>query len=253
MKSQNLPQKTKKLLNHYLNIKVGGKKIVCPYYQNLRKQTKPPVFAGKGTPSEIEAEIKKLIKIKPSIAKYNYNSTRLALVEADIGIDCSGLVVSLLNQFILDTLKVSLFSVISPSAFSLPKWLIFKLRPRTNLSAHKLTWPPISKPVNFNQAKPGDLIKVGKGHIAIVTQTTYQKGQIQKITYAHSTPDYGVNYGVRQGEIIVIDPKKPLAGQNWTETDENGTNWMKKDFDSAAKKYRGTYRPTLLLPASLRS
>jgi hypothetical protein len=247
MKTLNLPPKTKSLLTHYQNIKVGQRKVVCPYYQNLRKQTKHPVLSGKGTPSEIEAEIKKLIKIKPSIAKYNYNSTRLALVEADIGIDCSGLVVNLLHQFILDTLKVSLSSMIPPSAFSLPRWLIFKLRPRTNLSAHKLTWPPISEPIDFNQAKPGDLIKVGKGHIAIVTQTTYQKGQIQKIRYAHSTPDYGVNYGVRQGEIVITDSKKSLANQNWTETDENKINWTKKDYLKSKKKFRGIYRLAHLL------
>ncbi len=246
MKTLNLPRKTKQLFNHYLNIRVGQKKLVCPYYQNLRKQTKPPVFSGKGTPAEIETEVNKLLKIKSSIVNYNDNSTRLALVEADLGIDCSGFVVNLVNQFLLDTLKVSLFSVIPPSAFPMPKWLIFKLRPRTNLSAHKLAWPPISNLIEFSETQPGDFLKVGKGHIAIVIKTIKEKKQLQKIVYAHSTPDYGLDFGVRQGEIIITDLKKSLADQKWTETDQNGVNWTKSDFDSAKKKFRGIYRLSCL-------
>ncbi len=241
-----LPPKTQTLINNYLNIKFGKVAVVCPYYQNLRKKTKSPVFSGKGTPKEIEIEIKKLLKIKPKITKYSYDSKRLALVEANLGIDCSGFAVNILNQFLKETINKTLFELIPRNTLSLHHQLSFYLRPRTNLSAHKLTSPPISLPIGIDQTKPGDLIKVGKGHVAVVTQVLLENKKLKKIEYTHSTPDYGIKYGVRKGEILIADPNKPLEDQNWSETDGESVNWIKKDYLAASKKNRGLYRLSCL-------
>jgi len=236
-----LPPKTQNIIERYLNIKFGEETVVCPYYQNLRKKTKPPVFSGKGNPKEIETEIEKILKIKPEIIKYSYDSKRLALVEANLGIDCSGLVVNILNKFLKETMNKSLFSIIPRNAFSFRRQLSFILRPRTNLSAHDLSSPPISKKIDIKKIKPGDLFKVGKGHIAIVSQVWKTKKQLKKFTYIHSTPDYGIKYGVKKGQIIIKDIKKPLKNQKWTET-LNNQNWIKKDYIKAPKTKRGFYR-----------
>ncbi len=240
----NLPPKTQKILNHYFNLKIGSRKIICPYYQNLRKRTKAAVFSGKGKPTEIEAEIKKLLKIKPGIKNYSPSSQRLALVEADLGVDCSGLVVNILDQFLRETENVSLFQIIPSKAFSFYRRIAFKLRPRTNLSAHQLTSPPISNPIKINQLQPGDLFKVGKGHLAIITQVLKKDTSVTKIEYTHSTPDYGIEYGVRKGQII-INNNQPLENQKWTEK-YNNKNWMKQDYLNALPKNKGFYRLAFL-------
>jgi hypothetical protein len=236
-----LPPKTQKLVNHYFNLKIGSRNITCPYYQNLRKKTKYAVFSGKGKPKEIESEIKKLLKVKPGIKNYSQSSKRLALVEADLGVDCSGLVANVLDEFLKETKNISLFKVIPLNAFSFYRRITFKLRPRTNLSAHKLTSPPISVPIKINKLQPGDLFKVGKGHVAIITHVWKKKNTVEKIEYAHSTPDYNNEYGVRTGRIIINHPKQPLEKQKWTET-LNGQNYMKDDYLKAKPNQHGFYR-----------
>lgn len=236
-----LPPKTQKLVNHYFNLKIGNRNIICPYYQNLRKKTKSAVFSGKGKPKELESEIKKLLKVKPGIKNYSQSSKRLALVEANLGVDCSGLVVNVLDQFLKETKNTSLFKVIPLKTFSFYRQITFKLRPRTNLSAHKLTSPPISFHIKINELQPGDLFKVGKGHVAIITQVWKKNNTLEKVQYTHSTPDYGSEYGVRTGEIIITHPKQPLEKQKWTEI-LNNQNWTKKDYLKAKPNQRGFYR-----------
>lgn len=241
MKILTLPPKTKKLIDNYLNLKANRRKIVCPYYQNVLKKTKSPVYSGKGRPKEIETEITKIIKVKPQLESVNYDAFRLNLVEIGLGIDCSGFVTNVLNQFFLEKHNQSLFRIINTKGLSLPRRLIFKLRPRTNLSAHTLTTKPISKKISLNQTRPGDLFKLGKGHVAIIIKTWKKENQIKKLEYAHSTSDYGIQYGVRQGQIVINKPNQALENQLWKEIYQ-GKNWTKKDYLNAATKNRGFRR-----------
>jgi len=172
-----LPPKTTELLEKYLSLDIAGKNIVCPYYQNIWKKTKKPVFSGKGLPGEIEVEMKKLILQRPAIKLYPAKKIRHAMIMAGLGIDCSGLVANLLNQYLKETKNISLYKTIPLKIFSFYRQIVFKIRPRTNLSASQLTSPPISQPVSFRKIKPADLIKMGDRHVAIITDHYHKKSQ----------------------------------------------------------------------------
>ncbi len=96
MKKYSLPPKTQALIDHYLNLRVGKRVINCPYYQNVWKKRRPAVFAGKGRPEEVEVQAKKLLALKPSLNRVPLGTLKFYLVEADLGVDCSGLVVNVL-------------------------------------------------------------------------------------------------------------------------------------------------------------
>ena len=247
MKKYLLPPKTRALVNHYFNLRVKKRVISCPYYQNVWKRRKPAVFAGKGRPGQIEAEIEHLLQLKPVLDRAPDNLLRFYLVQAGLGVDCSGLVSNILAELVRETIKKDFYQLVPLRVF--PGWrrrLIFKLWPKLNLSAQVLTDPPLSRAIDWSQALPGDLIKFGDSHVALISTVWRENDEIRKMEYVHSTSDYGDQHGVRRGLIFVKNPSLSLERQLWQENDSRGYNWTRKDYLGADSSRRGVRRLVIM-------
>ena len=238
-----LPPKTNKLINAYLNLRVGHHTVVCPYFQNIVGRKGNAVYTGKGLPKEIEKETirlfnkrgKNLDKLKPTII-------RQYMVMAGLGIDCSGFVTRVLNTLMNESKLGNIKSNLKPLNNNLFNIIRFQLRPFSNVSAKMLTSPANSSNIsNINKVSPGDLIKAGEGHVAIITEVQKDKKRVHKITYHHSTSDYLHKHGVRKGSIVINKPTLPLEKNKWTEIYQ-GRNWMLEDYLKAKKENRGLRR-----------
>lgn len=196
-----LPSEPRKKLDHYFHLKVGDWDVRCPYFMNVRGQKNlPPVYAGKGSPEEIEKEAKKNLNKGITVIK-DGEDARHFLILCGLGIDCSGLVANVLGT---NSLK-------QPSIL---RDILAKFRPRTNISANLLTGNLNSNPVTLAEIKPGDLIRQGKRHVMLVEWVERIGNKVTKVGYveSNSRPEWGVQIA----EIHIVDPKKPLEGQKWT-------------------------------------
>lgn len=173
--------KLKQAIDRYLGL---------PYFINRPIRHLPQnALVGKGTWQEITAEAKKLnpkfSKLSPQ-QKYNF------LKKNHLGIDCSGLAYHLLNNLL--SIKKTFPDV-------------------RHLSADMLTNHQNSQKIScYDQIKAGDLIRTHRGHhvIFIIKKTN------NTIHYIHST-NRTIVHGVHLGKISIIDPKKSLIHQSWSE------------------------------------
>jgi hypothetical protein len=225
-------------------LEIGNKKVACPYFQNVAgKKISSPVFSGKGTPEEIQdATIKIFRQTGRNISNYPPDVIRFYMVMANIGIDCSGFVVRVIQNFLKETGRGDLRKNLRPENKSAGILLRFLIRPESNLSADSLTSKTNCVSVKkINDVLPGDLIRVGPSHVAIVGEVGKTGNKVRKIIYCHSTYDYFEKHGVRSGEIIIKNPQQDLSKQKWTEY-YRGRNWMLEDYLNAKPHDRGLRR-----------
>lgn len=238
-----LPPSTRQAIEAYFNLQIGPYKLPCPYFQNVAAKDGSLVFVGKGTPEEIEEETVKLFKrLKKDLKNYSPSVVRHYMVMAGLGIDCSGFVARVLDIFFREKALGSLTKKLRPVSYSPLSLVRHYLRPFSNLSANTLTSEVNCRKItDYNQALPGDLIRIGSGHVAIVTEVEKDGASIKAISYAHSTSDYFDQHGVRFGKISIIKPGADLDKQKWDET-YRGRNWMYDDFVGASRGDRGIRR-----------
>ena len=241
-----LSPKTRKLINSYQNLKIGNYKVCCPYFQNIAKKKGGAVFVGKGLPEEIEEETVKLFrKNRNNLEKYEPTSIRLYMVMAGLGIDCSGFATRIIDSLLNEKWLGSIRNNLRPR--KLPTLIRFFLRPHTNLSADDLTSDINCVEIkDIHSVLPGDLIKVGKRHVALVSKVKKEKENVTKIEYYHSTSDYLDKHGVRKGSIIINKLGKPLEKQKWDEY-YHGRNWILEDFLKTSNSDRGIRRLKYLI------
>ena len=248
MKTLCLPQKTRKLIKNYFELEIGSQKLQCPYFQNITRKRKNPVFAGKGLPKEIEKEVVKLFeKGNKTLKKLSPDRIRFYMIMAGLGIDCSGLVTHVLDSFLQEKGLGSLWKGLKYPGLNPIRLLIYKLRPRANTSVVILTHPLNAFPVKkLNDVKPGDLFKVGNHHVAIINEVEINKNkEVIRIGYIHSTSDYLEQHGIRKGNILITEKKQPLEKQKWDEVYQR-RNWMLEDYLAAPQGQRGIRRLKML-------
>lgn len=238
-----LPPRTRRLIEKYFSLKVGKFKVSCPYFQNVSDKSGSPVFLGKGLPKEIEAEFKKILSLRPErIKTLEPASVRHNMVMASLGIDCSGFAVRILDSFLSEKGLGNIKKNTRPRSFSPIAILRHHLRPFTSISASDLTsLRNCVKITDLNSILPGDLIRVGYIHVAVISEVEKAKGRTKKITYCHSTWDYFDQHGVRKGNIYITKPGAPLEKQRWDEY-YRGRNWVFEDYVKAQKSDRGVRR-----------
>ena len=249
MKIFSLPPETKRLIDNYLTLRIGPHKIRCPYFQNISHRRTSPVFAGKGLPEEIEKETLRFFKKRKKIvSNLSPDNIRLYMVMARLGVDCSGFAANVLCSFLQEKGLGTLWKALKYPSLNPLRLLIYKLRPRSNISAAILSHPLNTLPIdNLNLVRPGDLLKVGNHHLAIVNEVEINnQGEVIRIGYTHSTSDYLEKHGVRQGNIIITNKQEPLEKQEWDE-EYQGRNWMLEDYLSAPKNQRGFKRLKIFL------
>ncbi len=232
-----LPPKTMSLVDHYLNLKVKGHLLPCPYYENVLRKKGRPVFEGKGTPEEIEIEASKLFdtKEKPTLSEIN-NKMR----KVNLGIDCSGLATRILDTFLVEKYGRTIRNSLTPIDKSPLGWVRHFIRTYTNISANMITSKENTTNItDYKDIKPGDLIRAGKQHVGIVMEVEIKSGVVEIITFIHSISDKMKQAGVRKGIIRITKPSKKLEYQKWYEVPNNS---MYEEFLTSNKNDRGFRR-----------
>lgn len=208
------------LIASYTRMKVGGITIPCPYFSNKLKGGFVVIRGfenGKGTASDIQAELEK--KLQEDSSQSQNSPTEKYIVTLArryrIGIDCSGFVYRMLEQYIRDQL--------GPALFDLSRVYEGGVN-RTN--ARTLTSAAFTFPITkTDEIRIGDMIRlIGGKHVAIVTRVS-----ASKITYAHSSLLTKV-FGVHAGTIQILDGSKPIADQKWLEKTAKNTNYRQDYF-----------------------
>lgn len=244
-----IPQEVKNLIQHYFNLKVNSKIIRVPYHINVKHiRAELRSLAGKGTPQEIEEEVVIFAKLRNfNLKKATKEEIREFMQKEGIGIDCSGLVAHILNIWLKSRKMGSLHSNLTFPKLPLLKRLVIKIRPIENISAELLTNQQNTININLKEVQGGDLLRLKglkKGnHIAIITKVKRGgDGNLEEITYIHSSRYYGEDNGIREGKIKIKDENAPLEEQDWLERDKNNICWTLKEY-LKEKQDNGLRRP----------
>lgn len=235
-----LPDDVLKLIDNYKNLSIGPYKINCPYFQNSKLKSFWAVDVGKGLPNDIEQKVNGLLtKIKQPTKK----AVVKLMLDNNIGIDCSGLSMRVLDLLLKIKRGVSVRQAVKPSKPGLINLMRHNFRTYTNLSADTLTSRLNCSIVSINNALPGDLIRVGNEHVGIIFEVLKTDKKIKKIRYVHSISG-GKNIGVTTGIITIINDKLSIEKQRWEES--NGKNYMLNEILSSNLEDSGIRRLNFL-------
>lgn len=214
------------VIAEYLILPFPGRAVNAPYFNNQRNKVRAAlrVLVGKGTPAEIveEAHIISL-RDKLDLSALSDAELKKFLVEQNLGVDCSALAYYILQA---ETHARGLGSlrkkIIFPSATTIFRKIIARLRPAENTDVTTLASDHNSRTVTLAEIAPGDMIILWRtglehklNHVLIVHEVAGQQ-----IFYTHTlrwSKEGKYDHGVRQGMITITDPNAPLVVQQWTE------------------------------------
>lgn len=229
MKSLHIPKIAQEQIDAYKSLNLGGKKITCPYYMNVRGNKDLRAMVGKGLPEEIELEAQIWEKVKGvSFEDMSKKEIKEFLIERSIGIDCSGFVVHVLNTWYVAENNSSIWMSFTLPHKNILRKLAYRLKPVEKLGADIITNTENATEIAINDVLPGDVVRLkwkkkNSHHILLITQVDkHEDGTVAKLTYTHSIPVYGEESGVKTGEIEITNINKPLEEQNWLEKDKSG-------------------------------
>lgn len=239
MIQESIHPKAQDTIHRYFNLPFGRKRVKCPYFMNLKgERAGLRVMVGKGSVDEIVHETKVWAKLKGfKFGRKSESQIREFMMIKGIGIDCSGFVSHILDNWFKADGKGRVWNNLKFFDNSLPARFRRKLRPIENIGANLLTSELNCIPVtDFDDIKPGDLIRAkGKQknahHVAIITDTYKTKeGKLKKFDYVHAHRFYEDENGVRKGTVTIVDSKKSLKDQKWDDT-YKGRNYMLEDLE----------------------
>ena len=226
-----LPDNLWAIINKYKKLKLGGKDVSCPYFINTRKAKDLRAMVGKGTPEEIEFEAKIWEKLKGvNFNQMNEGEIRQFLIDRGIGVDCSGFIMHVLNEWFLLKTNKSIWGKLKIPDKNLIAKISYFFKPIQKLGAEIITNNENTSKVNLNEVIPLDLIR-SKGqkqnahHVLLITKVKKdQDKKTKEIHYINSNEKYDKQNGIREGKIIINNPDKNLELQNWIDNDDNGAN-----------------------------
>ncbi len=237
MKSkQILSEKLRYWIDRYFNLDIGSKKVPCPYYINSRlNRGNLAVMSGKGTPEEIELETKIWAKVHGfDLYGAEVGEIRQFMQYIKVGIDCSGFICQVFDNYIRKLQGRSLISYLKFADMNLRSRLRRYLRPIENIGAEQITSLLNCNPIGIEEMMPGDLIRAkGKqknaSHLAMVSEVIRDNATVISFRYIHSHREYKDENGVREGEVFITNPNSDLSLQEWREV-QNGRNYMYEDL-----------------------
>ena len=243
-----LPDNVWKTVKEYNNLQLGGNSVPCPYFINSDDEKGGlRVLVGKGSPEEIEHEVKVWSQLKGfNLRKASIEEIREFMIQHKIGIDCSGYLVHVINRWMKQNMGKRLVEELKFKDNSPITWVKRRLRSAENIGANTLTNEDNTTKIEINDVKPGDLIRL-KGlrknahHIAMVSEVDgdfFGEGETKKFfvksfRYIHSHRNYDDKHGVRSGEVKITHPGGELKDQDWTEV-HKGKNWV---YEGLLKEY----------------
>lgn len=241
MKVYSIPESAEKVINEYQHLQIGSKDVVTPYFINPKSQRAGlRVMIGKGDPGEISREVNVLAQLKGiDLKKMTVDQVREFMKDQNIGIDCSGFIVHVLNYWLTQQGDKPLVHYIKFPDNTILSRIKRKLRPVERIGANLMTNSENTELVQIKNVRPGDFIR-SKGprrnahHISLVSEVTEINGNVTEIEYVHSINGYGDENGVRFGKILINDQNDELKNQVWTEVSDE-RNWtyegLMKDYE----------------------
>lgn len=218
-----IPELLQKEIDKYSHLKLGGKEIICPYFINSKIISGSlRVMAGKGEAEEIELEVNIWAKVKGfNLDNASVEDIRKFMMKMHIGIDCSGFVVNVLENYLKKISGKHLISLIKFTDNSIMQVFRRWLRPIENIGADSLTSKlNCIKISNLNDIKPGDLIR-SKGkqnnahHLALITEVEKEEEKIKSFKYVNSISGDLENNGIKYGNVYITNPEGELKDQDW--------------------------------------
>ena len=206
-----LPQSAQSVIDAYWKLKAAENVYVrCPYFRNPRSGRDRwglTAYSGKGSPQEIEDELRIIEKLENvDFSGMQESEIRDIMRKRKLGIECSGFIVRVLDAWTKEFYKKPVYSLLNFKKSGLG-WLYSKLRPFTHVDVETLVLPKNAREVEDMQSiAPGDIIRFNTtiDHAIIVTATERDDSSVlRKIHYAHSVlEDSGE--GVKSGFIEVV-------------------------------------------------
>lgn len=238
-----LPKSSFAIIDHYFNLKVFNNTVSAVYYINETKEFKSRVKSGKGRPEEIQSLLAKTAKKHDfTFERSSKDQIRKFMFRYKIGIDCSGFVVWILNELVKEKLKKPLWSTLDFEAKGFWKNIAVSFRPVENISANLLTNDKNSIEITeLKDILPGDMLRTWDGgHVMIIIEVGFtKKGMPTYFRFVHSSTysDDGKEGGVREGYVVISNPKESLLKQSWVDTYAN-VNWAYEGFRNKGKIVR---------------
>lgn len=232
-----IPEEVKQLIEHYIGLDLGGKKVRTPYFRNVKRvRAELRSLVGKGTPEEIEEETMIYAKLRGfDLEHSSEKEIREFMQSQGVGADCSGFVSHILDKWLRTIGKGSVHKNLKYPKANLYRSFLRNLRPIENISADLLTNSENTEIVKLKDVKPGDLLRlkgVQRGdHVAMIYEVVRKDGVVKKFVYVHSNDSDDETNGVRFGEVIISDENKELKDQDWTETNSKGERQMLKRLE----------------------
>lgn len=225
------------MIQNYLHLPFEKQTIAAPYFNNRRQKVRGAlrVLIGKGNPDDIVEEAAIFgLKERVDMQSISAEQMKKFLVDHNIGVDCSALAYYVLDEELKARKKSGLknFLYFQPTINPLRKILI-ALRPIENAGVKTFHNTKNSRQIELSEIQPGDCITmIGTGrdhdlnHMLVIHKVEYTGGTPKMLHYTHSlawSTDGQYNHGVCQGKIGIVDIKKPLIEQKWTEKNKEGT------------------------------
>lgn len=232
-------QLLEKLVSDYLNIHCEGVEFHLPYYciiDDLENQGKTfGRFEGKGTANQLNYEIQLLIKKHPEFLRYTSADITKILKQEGIGVDCSGYVYNILDEYV-HAVKGTRLDYLIKRPTRLPSYidLFFYTKNRVRKISSKALTSKINTTIirNVKDIHAGDMIRLTHGnyegkHVALIISITEKE-----IIYTHSSDSLNMTSeeGPHLSVIEIINPQFGLEKQLWKEKTKKGLNYGKECF-----------------------
>ncbi len=230
MTTYSLPKSALDVLGAYGKLKAAENTYVrCPYFRNPRSGRERwglAVYSGKGSPREIEEELKIIEKLeRKDFSTMREDGIRDIMKKRKLGIECSGFITRVLDGWTREFYKKPIYSLLQFNASGV-YWLFCKLRPYTHIDIPTLVHAKNARSVNdIRDILPGDLMRFNSkiDHAVIITEVTRdESSNLQRLSYAHSILE-DANEGVKRGiiEFVKYDAND-LLSQHWSEEPDTG-------------------------------
>lgn len=236
------------VIDQYLNFKVGNAVCSIPYFNNktVRARAALRTYIGKGSPKDIFEEVQALVvKNHIDMSALTSEALKKLLVDNNIGIECSGFTYYTLNAESEERGRGTIDKQLSfVNCGGLIGKIRCSLRPAENCDVITLASDKNSRIIPVKEIQVGDIVTmVGSGsnsepvtaqvesrkserdHILVIHRIEYQNFIPSIVYYSHAIayPEDGIySNGIRQGQIDILYPDKPITEAVWTENGKTG-------------------------------
>lgn len=236
METRQVSSKSLELINSYRDFSVGKVHLNVPYFNNktVGQRAALRVEAGKGSVEEILNEVKEIaIKHRVNPSDLTQENLKKLMVDANIGIDCSGFAFHVLDEESIDRKKGELRGNLKfPYHKSFLDKIRIKIRAIENAGVKTFAHDENSRVIELKSIMPGDMITmignedgVMRDHILVIYKVEYENNLPKNVYYVHSVawPTHGAyGHGVFDGKIEIKDLNRNISDANWIESGKTG-------------------------------